>query len=213
MYTIYVFWTGRNYMSENRKINLKMLEIISEAKVILVTPKNLHEYILPSAPLHPAYEYLSEVHKSDYLRTYFMNFHGGGYSDIKQPSGSWLKCFEELENSEKWIVGYREIEGGVGYAPLEKHWHELIGNCAYICKPQTALTNEWYNEMILLLDKKLEKLKMFPASSPRDCCEISNGKYPIGWVEMLGKIFHEIIKKHKEHLLYSLPSPIFHDYM
>ena len=33
------------------------------------------------------------------------------------------------------------------------NWKELIGNGAYISKPNTPLTNEWYNEMIALLEK------------------------------------------------------------
>jgi hypothetical protein len=83
MHNIYVFWTGDNDMSSNRIKCLEDLKKRSEANVILVNNKNLHEYILKSNPLHPSYGYLSETHKSDYLRTYFMHFHGGGYSDVK----------------------------------------------------------------------------------------------------------------------------------
>ena len=212
MYSIYVFWTGNNPMSENRNKCLSNLESVSNAKVILVTPNNLNNYILPSEPLHPAYEYLSETHRADYLRTYFMNFHGGGYSDIKETTGSWIDSFNELHNSDKWINGYKEINGGVAYVPIIDKWEELIGNCAYICKPQTLLTKEWYNEMILLLDQKLEKLKLYPSTFPQDSAGVSNGKYPIEWNEMLGRIFHKICYKYKDKLLNTLPISVFYNY-
>lgn len=212
MYSIYVFWTGNNPMSENRNKCLKNLETVSNAKVILVTPNNLNNYILPSEPLHPAYEYLSETHRADYLRTYFMNFHGGGYSDIKETTGSWVDSFNELYNSDKWINGYKEINGGVAYVPIIDKWEDLVGNCAYICKPQTPLTKEWYNEMILLLDQKLEQLKLYPSTFPQDSAEVSNGKYPIEWNEMLGRIFHKICYKYKDKLLNTLPISVFYNY-
>ena len=117
--------------------------------------ERLHKYILPTNPLHPSYNYLSETHKADYLRTYFMHFYGGGYSDIKRTTDSWLKSFDDLDKSNKWIIGYKEIDGGTAYGPSD-NYKELIGNCAYICKPNTPLTTEWYNEMISLLNKKID---------------------------------------------------------
>ena len=210
MNIIYVFWTGTNPMSGNRKRCLNNLETVSGAKVILVTPENLNEFI--TEPLHPAYEYLSQTHRADYLRTYFMHFYGGGYSDIKETTSSWIKSFDELNNSDKWINGYKEIEGGVAYEPVKHEWRILVGNCAYICKPQTPLTTEWYNDMITLLDNKLEKLKLYPSTHPGDCAEISRGRYPIEWNEMLGRIFHKICYKYKDQLLNTLPISIFHGY-
>lgn len=210
---IYCFWTGTNEMSLNRKRCLNNLQMTSEANVILITPQNLNDYILESAPLHPAYNYLSETHRADYLRTYFMRFHGGGYSDIKETTGSWLNSFQELNNSNvKWLNGYKEVEGGVAYVPVINKWNELVGNCAYICKPNTPLTQEWYNEMILLLDNKLELLKLYPASFPQDCAEVSNGKYPIEWNEMLGRIFHKVAYKYKNEILNTLPISVFWNY-
>ena len=73
-----------------------------------------------------------------------MNFYGGGYADIKSTS-SWKNSFYELYNSDYCICGYKEIEGWVAYTPLIDKYYELIGNCAYICKLNTPLTNEWYN--------------------------------------------------------------------
>jgi len=209
--SIYVFWTGTNQMSPARKECLENLKHVSECKVILVGPENLKEYLQPEHPLHESYEYLSETHKADYLRTYFMNFLGGGYSDIKRTTGSWKKSFDDLKNSDKWVCGYKEVAGGVAYKPLHDKHEELIGNGAYICKKNTTLTNEWYDSMIALLDSKLNDLKLHPAKNPQDKHESGSG-YPIEWNEMLGRIFHKVCYKYKDKLMNTLPISIFKDY-
>jgi hypothetical protein len=212
---IYCFWTGKNELTENRKRCLTQFKNICGCNLILVDIYNLRNYILKEYPLHPAYEFLSETHKADYLRTYFMHFYGGGYTDIKETTGSWVNAFNELKNNpDKWMCGYPEIRDGVAYGPVADKWNELIGNCAYICKPQTKLTSEWYNEMITLLDLKLERLKCFPARHPQEIGYSSheyNG-YPIEWNEMLGRIFHKVSYKYKERLLNILPICSFINY-
>ena len=213
-YTVYVLWTGTNEMNEIRKDSLESLKQVSECNVVLITPENLPRYIKSDHPLHEAYEYLSQTHKADYLRTYLMHFYGGGYSDIKKTTGSWKASFDELARSDKWICGYAEIDGGVAYEPLKDKWKDLIGNGAYICKPNTPLTNEWYNDMIKLLDRKLEGLKLNPAKSPRNGHNEGgpDSKYPIDWNEMLGRIFHRLIYKYKDHVMNTLPISIFQNY-
>lgn len=210
-HTIFCFWTGDNEMSDNRIECIKNLEEVSKCNVVLIKKNDIEKYIIKEHPLHPSFKYLSETHKADYLRTYFMNFYGGGYSDIKKTTGSWVSSFENLKKSDKWICGYPEIEGGVAYKPLTEEWNKLIGNCAYICKPQTPLTTEWYNDMIKLLDTKLEKLKEHPSSRPDDCVEKGTG-YPIEWAEMLGNIFHRVIYKYLDKISYELPISIFVNY-
>lgn len=211
-YTIYVFWTGTNEMSSDRKNCLEDLKKVSKCNVILVTPDNLKDYIKPEVPLHEAYQYLSETHKADYLRTYFMNYIGGGYSDIKKTTGSWKKSFDDLAISDKWICGYKEVgPGGVAYAPHADKWKELIGNGAYICKPNTPLTNEWYNSMVDLIDTKLEELKKNPAKGPQNVLGSGSG-YPLEWNEMLGRIFHRVIYNYKDKIMNTLPISIFSNY-
>jgi hypothetical protein len=179
-----------------------------------VTPENLSSYLLPGHPLHPAYEFLSQTHKADYLRTYFMNFIGGGYSDVKETTGSWIEGFSDLEkNEDKWINGYKEINGGVSYIFVRHKWELLIGNGAYICKPNTPLTNEWYSSMIRLLDERLELLRKHPARHPRDTFGDNGSLYPLEWNEMLGRIFHRVCYKYRDRLLNTLPISIFHSYL
>jgi hypothetical protein len=65
-------------------------------EVKVITPVLLPFFILPDHPLHEGFEYLSGVHKSDYLRSYLMNFYGGGYSDIKHIQYDYLPYFKQL---------------------------------------------------------------------------------------------------------------------
>ena len=95
-------------MSNNRRRGITSLQAVAGVPVVLVTPENLPQFIQPNAPLHPAFEYLSLVHKSDYLRCYFMHHLGGGYSDIKPCRHNWLASFEQLEASPAYAIGYPE---------------------------------------------------------------------------------------------------------
>lgn len=211
-----MFWTNdKEEITPNRFRSLNQFKEISEVDVILITKDNLHEYILPENPLHPSYKYLSAVHRSDYLRTYFMHFYGGGYSDIKKTTGSWRKSFDDLYNSDKFIIGYGEKSPNdiAGPRNLQVNYKHLIGNCAYICKPQTEFTKEWYDLLIKILDLKLLKLKQSPAFYSRDHSKKSKRGYPIGWSEILGSIFHPLCFKHRANILKGLPSSIFVNYL
>ena len=202
---IFCFWTGTNPMSENRKSHFTRMLPISQIEIKLITPNNLTEYILPEFPLHPAFEYLSLVHKSDYLRCYFMHHYGGGYSDIKSPSHNWNEIFIKFEKKNKWAVGYKEIkkghvakvDGEVG-KDLRKYYNYLIGNCSYIFRPYTPFTTEWYTELHRLMDVHYTSLKQFPGNILGD-----NEGYPIVWTEILGNIFHPLCLKYADKLMYS----------
>jgi hypothetical protein len=213
MNKIYCFWTGSNEITPNRVNCLEQLKATTNCEVILVTKDTLPNYILPDHPLHEAYQYLSETHKADYLRTYFMNFYGGGYTDIKYTTGSWTPAFDDLHNSDAWMNGYKEGDSGcIAYPPVAEYWNELIGNGAYIAKPRTPLTEEWYSAMITFLDSRLEKLRLNPARYPRDGYSGSTN-YPIAWAEMLGFIFHRVSFTYRDKLLKTVPTPIFHSYL
>lgn len=210
---IFCFWTGNNQITENRKQCLYNIMQTSMSNVKFIDNNTIKKYILDSYPLHEAYQYLSEVHKADYLRMYFMHFYGGGYTDIKRQSGSWNESFDLLaNNSELFGIGYQEIDGGVAYLPVQHYWKLLIGNGAYIFRPNTEFTKKWYNDVNKLLDDKLEQLKKCPATHTRDCKESGNG-YPIEWNEMLGRIFHRLNYEYKEKFDRSLNPPFFYGYL
>ena len=59
---------------------------------VLVTNENLAKYTLANRPLHQSFGKLTPVHKVDYLWAYFAHYHGGGFHDVKVPSGSWSGC-------------------------------------------------------------------------------------------------------------------------
>lgn len=153
---IYCFWTGSNPLTPRRLQSLSEMRVVNEGiDVVLVTPDNLPEFVLPDAPLHPAYGYLSAVHKSDYLRAYFMHHHGGGYSDVKKPLRSWRAAFARLgASSVHWSIGYREVAasavpqlpGRLGW-DLKSQYTRIHGVCAFIMRPDTALTREWLYEV------------------------------------------------------------------
>lgn len=206
---IFVFWTGDNEMSENRKRCLESIKSISGVKVQLITTDNLGEFILEDYPLHPAYKYLSYVHRADYLRCYFMNYYGGGYVDIKSIRKSWLEVFYKINKTDAYIIGYPEknFDGVAWYeqkdenlkSDLYKYWRLMIGNCAYICRPRTKFTEEWLAEIHRRLDKYLPTLEKFP--SDKDPYNNTGTNYPICWTEICGSIFHPLCLKYNKRIL------------
>ena len=220
--TIYTFWNGNFEMSENRISNLNDLKTTTQCNIVFIKEIELSQYILVSEPLHPAFQYLSATHKTDYLRTYFMHFYGGGYCDIKKTGGSWLHAFDEIANldsSDIFCCGYPEIgENGVAHGSLRTEWQKLIGNCSYIFKPNTEFTKEWYSTMLQLLDEKMDILREYFVTCggnihPQANYEYdSQDGYPIGWSEMLGNIFHPLVFKYHTKILRILPSPDFTNY-
>src|SRR5665648_275733 len=90
---IFLLWLGDEPMSPYRQNACNNMTPYT----ILITKKNINNYILPDYPLHASYEYLSTIHKSDYLRCYMLYHYGGGYSDIKIISLMWDKAFDELD--------------------------------------------------------------------------------------------------------------------
>jgi hypothetical protein len=212
---IFIFWTGTNEMSFRRVHCINALKEQTGCIVTLVTVYNLHEYIVEGHPLHPAYEFLSETHKCDILRTYFMYHYGGGYSDIKIPNGSWVEGFKEMEaNPENWINGYHETSSdAIAFRPASHLWEKLPGNGAYIIRSNTEFVKKWYYRQLAVLDEKLELLRANPSTQPDCCIEYVPGtKYPLHWNELLGRIFHEEAAKYTDHIIFSIPTPGFEFY-
>lgn len=204
---IYVFWTGDNEITPNRLRGIQSLEKVSGVKVQLITPKNLPDYIVENDPLPEAYKYLSFVHRSDFLRGYFMYHYGGGYADIKTYYKSWISAFDKLDNSEAYVIGYPEV-GWIGVASrtvenqvlkedLESYWSLLIGNGAFICRPHTRFVAEWYSTSRRRLISFTEQLRQHPAQDAFG----TNDDYPIQWESMQGGIFHPFCLKYHEYLL------------
>ena len=203
---IFCFWTGKNAMTKNRLDCMNNLRTQTESNIILVTVDNLASYIKADDPLHEAYQYLSETHKCDYLRVYFMHHYGGGYTDIKSPRRSWAEAFRHMrEDPTKIINGYHEKgEYAIAYRPFAHKWEMLCGNGSYILRPYTSFTYRWYKAMLEKMDEKLVELRAHPATRVEDAKEWGTG-YPLEWNEMLGRIFHRILSDYDGFILYSTP--------
>ena len=125
---------------------------------------NIH---LLKYPIHKSFMYLSSIHKSDYLRCYLMDYHGGEYSDIKATSNSWIKCFEDLEIDDSlYAISYkcdglpRKHTSGEDYDielfhNIQSNFNKLIVVGFFIFK-NTSLIKEW----ILQVNERLDFFMM-----------------------------------------------------
>lgn len=219
---VWCFWLGSTPMSEQRKNCLQAIKDSVGVEVELVTDDTLSKYIKPSAPFHEGYQYLSGTHKCDYARGYFMHHYGGGYADIKTNTTSWKPHFDDLKSdSNLWAIGYVEVDAN-GVAPaigdeeltgkMKENYRELIGNCAYIFKAGTELTQAWVDQVNLELDKHFVELKAHPATHHRDGESGRITQYPIAWSGILGSIFHPLVYKFSKHIGKNLPPPQFKNY-
>jgi hypothetical protein len=179
-YTIYCLWTDATPMSLQRRERLDELRVLAApCSVVLITPATLPMYVRPDMPLHPAYPYLSAVHKADYLRCYLMHVHGGGYSDIKTPYGwPWYDAFRDFELNPRAMINIRHP------------------GTAMICRPGTELTREWYTAVCKVLDDALPALKAYPQPAPPYVSAQNDERYPIGWTSLLYDILGPLCTKY-----------------
>ena len=216
---LYSFWVGHNnlVMNQNRINGLESIKNNSNVNFILINNENLPDYILEVHPLHQGFNYLSDVHKADYLRTYFMHHYGGGYTDIKPCSWDWNAYFDQLENSDAFGIGAPEDEGELSVtlkqrAWLGKHWDKLVSNDLYIFKPNTEFTTKWYNKLLEIMDIKFNNLQKFPAKNSREAADTIATRYPIEWGEILLEIFHPLCYEYTDRLIKTMPLPITKNY-
>jgi hypothetical protein len=219
-HVLFTFWTGSEPMSAQRCASIKQLKTVTECEVILVTASELPQWILPHAPLHEAYAYLSAVHRADYLRSYFMHHYGGGYADVKPARGSWKPAFAHIETQpDCWVVGYPELSpDSVANVPDRKLYEELRrcytrlpGNGAYVCRPNTALTAAWTARVHTILDEKAERLRAYPAPHAR-ASQQEDPRYAIRWTEICGDVFHPLCLTHLDRIATKLAPLDFSNY-
>jgi len=214
---LYAFWTEDNEMSIFRQNNIKELRNRCGVNFLLLKPNDIKLYELPDHPFHESYSYLSATAKSDYLRSYFMNFYGGGYVDIKFCDYNWNQYYDQLEQSDKYAIGYLPVGAeNVAVDPedpdgitIQSHWQELIGAGAMICKPKTAFTVYWFKLMTDILDSKKDKLKAYPAQHVRDRqgWKGTNSNYPLRWAEIGPETLFKSAFTFKDKITVGLPRP------
>lgn len=213
---LYAFWTENNEITPRRKNNLVELKNRCGVNFKFINYDEIKNYELPDHKFHEGYNYISATAKSDYLRTYFMHFYGGGYVDIKFCDFNWNPYFDHLDNSDKFAIGYQALEAAnVAVDPLDpegptiqSQWQELIGAGAMICKPQTQFTQDWWNLVNMVLDKKLEELKSNPAKHVRDKQGwVTQSGYPLRWAELGPETLFKACYKNKDKIIVGLPRP------
>lgn len=216
-HVIRCFWTGDNPLTPNRVRGLDILRADNPTTPVdLVTPERVARLVVDGHPLHPAYEFLSAVHRSDYLRAYVSHHRGGGYSDIKPSGASWESAFEQFSDPQVWFVGYPEVDsdicanlGGRLVSDLQRHFASLCGNGAFVVRPRTPLTAEWLAEVHRRLDYHLADLQRHPATDPYG----TNADYPVTWIGIMSNVLHPLQLKYLPHLRHAPElTPSFTDY-
>jgi len=235
---IFCFWTGENEVPEIRQKSVQSLSN-SGLEVCLVTSQTLENYV-PEADLHPTYRNLSLVHRSDYLRAYFMHHFGGAYCDIKRVDFSWRPVFDQLAVNPDLIgAGYREIHrhgvanvhqtaqlmgssriqlasSYVRWRWMQLNYSRLIGNCAFIFRPATEFTQFWWEEVNARLDRVAPALRKHPSTQPKErmktIYEGTISSYPVPWSYLLGDVLQPLALRYHRKILRSLPAPDFQNY-
>lgn len=206
---LFCLWFGEG-LSTDRRECLEDIQNTTGACVKFLMNEECKKFMIPAFPFHEALPYLSDTHKSDYLRTYLMHFIGGGYTDMKKQTGDWRASFDRIEDDPTVLgVGYPEIDAnGVAYPPVKAFFRQLVGNGAYIFRPNTVFTECWFHRLTEVLDSKIEELRRHPARFAQDDKKWGGG-YPMEWNEILGRIFHRLNHVWHPRIVQILPPPVF----
>ena len=202
---VFVVWTGDNPMSANRTKGLNLIERRLGLPLVLVTPANVDDWVVPGHPLHPSYEHLSLIHRSDYLRGYLMHHHGGAYVDVKQPLGSWEAPFQKMAlDPDAWATSYQttqanwigKLRGRLGRDILV-HYRLMFGKSGFMMRSHTPLTAAWMRQMHVLMDEVADDLAAHPGGVYGDASD-----YPLSWTDLLGRVLDPLTLKHLPHVRY-----------
>jgi len=235
---VFVVWFG-SPMNEQRLAGLRSIEETIGVEVVMIDESSLTQWVDPGLPLHPAFRFLTDIQKSDYLRCYLLHVHGGGYTDIKPQGGSWMPAFDELDAAHQLFgCGYPEVgrSGVAGFGmnltkhwelrPLDRNWwryrwlqlnyRRLIGNGAFVFRADSVFTNQWYRRLIGVMDHFADALAANPGRLPKERSgwiydgEVS--RYPIHWGGLMADLFQPLCLRHHRRISQCVPTPIFVGY-
>lgn len=222
---VFSAWMGPGAMSKDRENALLSIIKNNGCLNLHITKSTLNHWIHPEFPLHEAFNYLSAVHQCDYLRCYFLNVYGGGYTDVKNTTTNWWPLFDVVHSTPDSIgIGYTEVGpqgiaqvGGILEDEMKLNFTKIIGVCAMIFKPRSKFTIEWALQLHKLLDERLESLKLNPARHPQDRfgAQFMDGtvsSYPFKWTEVGGDIFHPLAYKFHKNIIHANMAPSFVNY-
>ncbi len=201
----FVIWAGDNDLTPNRQANLDLIRERIGLPVEVVTPTTVGQWIVPGHPLPQAYEHLSLIHRSDYLRGYLMHHHGGAYLDIKEPMESWRQSYDRMAaDPEAWVTSYSsshanwigKLRGRLGRDVLV-HYRLMFGKSGFMMRSHTPLTAAWMAQMDAVLDRRKDLLAEHPGGVYGDVAA-----YPISWTDLLGRVLDPLTLKHLDHVRY-----------
>jgi hypothetical protein len=214
---IWCYWAG-SQMNENRQRGFEMMQKYMGAPICLVTELNINEFVVEGFPLHPAFQYLSPVHQSDYFRIYLLHHYGGGWHDIKPTMVNIFQVWDAFNDHEVYLVGKPEIKGGPAKVFNENGlwmpelWNELVATNRWVGRAKTPFSNELYNAINQLLDENIECLKKYPARNAYDkkkqgfssLISFGKNKYPLPYT-VFGNLFHPLNYKYRNNFKRILP--------
>lgn len=222
MQRILRFWWGNKLstMSPDRhRCYRSIIRNSGIAKIEMITPDNYKDYEVEGYPIHPAFQYLSEVHKSDYLRAYVTYHHGGCWTDVKYIDHDWNIYFDMLDNApDKMGIGYQEMIIMNGeyriHDPSNIHYRCLsMGH--FIFREKTPI----FENYISLIDKHLDgivsELEKYPGTvHPLACLDnhqhsnfpehLRSYPYPITWMGISWYFFHTQLP-YIDRIMYGMP--------
>lgn len=224
---LFCYWSEGN-MTEARKLSLDYLITYSGTPVVLVNKESFLTLSSQESPIHPAFEYLSAVHQSDYVRTFLWHHWGGGWHDIKASMVDLSCAWQEFLDPKVFFVGKPEHPKGPARVYdkdrrwMPDYWQELVSVIAWVGRPKTVLSEAMLSEMHNYLDGKLAVLRMHPGKHPREkkiqsktllgyvakfFYQLLLGRdiyYPIPWT-LFGNLFHPLNLIFKNHISRNLP--------
>lgn len=197
---VWTFWFSPT-ISDNRKKALHQMSSVLQVPVIVLTLNRMQPFL--RWPVHPAVQYLSGNHKSDYFRIYFLLYYGGGYTDIKPMVESWKPFFDEFNDPRIWIVGVPEVEHGVGAPPgrtfPSDYYQRMICNGFFIARARNPYFARVHAIQHEILDRVYPILRQ-ATEPPKDrCCKEPTKEYPLRWGEMMGEIMSVVAADYGYH--------------
>lgn len=226
-YVVWCYWEG-SAMNENRKKSFQYLTRNIGVPVFLVTRENLDHLIRDDHPLHPAFPFLSVVHRSDYIRAYLLHYYGGGWHDIKATEVSFADCWKYFKDPNIYLIGRPETPNGPAKVTdaygnyMPDKWQDLVAVPAWIGRGNTDFTVDLLTQIEQVLDQNLDLLKKHPAKHPREkhvharnflhriqltikaYWSGRNLDYPLDWT-LFGNVFHPLVYKYKHNICRELP--------
>ena len=160
-------WTGTNPLPAYLQLCIDSFAhvAVEHFHVRLVRPEDVAELLegggrgaVTSGGLHPAYEYLSLVHRSDYLRCELMHAYGGLYCDCD------TICCSSLAEAVEALRTSASVLPGLGLL------HEA-GMNAGLFRRRSSLTHRWRHALRHRLDVRLGVLQEYRQAFPHSPTE------------------------------------------